>query len=214
MENLRKIPFQLGVESRMTANTLVPVCFNLSQINLEQVKERKIPFEITEDSILLYLKAVLDGGGASDNLVSEDGLGYCITDKGMLTKIKSILDEKTYSARKVNVHLKTGAAQLLIVKELSKPKNEVSLMKVLRKQLQIPESKYKYYNIDDDFLSRDIDLIIGVVSCRVYHRPLDVFKKFYLHPKLQLVEAESGIGLSFQGQMGAQLKDFQFPLKK
>ena len=62
MENLKKIPFQLGVESRETVNTLVPVCFKLSQINLEKVKERKIPFEITEDSILLYLKAVLDGG--------------------------------------------------------------------------------------------------------------------------------------------------------
>ena len=87
-------------------------------------------------------------------------------------------------------------------------------MKVLRKQLQIPESKYKYYNIDDDFLQRVVDLIIGVVSCRVYHKPLDIFKKFYLHPKLQLVEAESGIGLSFQGQMGAHITDYQCPIKK
>ena len=77
----------------MTANCLVPVCFSIDQINLNNVKERKIPFELNDNNIVLYLKAVLDGG-AFDNLVSDKGLGYCLSERGTSTQVKSILDEK------------------------------------------------------------------------------------------------------------------------
>ena len=55
---------------------------------------------------------------------------------------------------------------------------------------------------------------MGVLHSKAYHVDMESqrLKGFYLHPKLQLITAEVGCGMSFQGHIGAFRSDFECPM--
>ena len=122
---------------------------------------------------------------------------------------------RNYKARKIKGFLKTGETEVLIINTMSKPKNDVTLMVMLRKMLGIPEERFVEYNMDDDFLKREPDILVGVESCQVFHQELQDkgFLNDYLHPRLQLMQTANGEGYPFQGVTGGVLADFECSVK-
>ena len=70
------------------------------------------------------------------------------------------------------------------------------------------------YNIDTDFLRKPIQLVVGVLDSQI--KPICMNKEGLrnaaLHPRLQLLGARAGIGLAFQGCIGATPDDFKCPV--
>ena len=73
MEKKDRLPDILGVDSRISLIVRVPLILRKDQVCLEAAKEKGIPFELDNQNVILYLKALLDSG-ASDNLVAEESL--------------------------------------------------------------------------------------------------------------------------------------------
>ena len=117
-------------------------------------------------------------------------MGKYITDCGRKTNILSVLNKKTsYGAREVDGWLDTGPAQILIAKEMCKPDNEIVLMKMARQMLGLNKEQFSAYNLDDEFLSKPIDILVGVKHCAVVTTPIDcITRKGYLHPHLNVME--------------------------
>ena len=189
MERVDRFSTILVANEKITAMVRLPLCLQQDQVDMEEVEQLKIPFDSDGKFIILHLKGVIDGG-ASDTIVTESKLGSIITDVGRKTSVLSVLDEsKRYKARKIKGFLKTGETEILIVETMSKPKNNIKLMKMLRQLLGIPKEKYVTYNVDDAFLRKDPEILIGVASCQVFHQKLEEqgFVNDYLHPRLQLM---------------------------
>ena len=125
--------------------------------------------------------------------------------------MSSILDDnRIYQARLVKGFLQTGQVNVTIVPELVKPHNNVLLMRMLANVLGITEANKQRYNLDDNFLSKPVQIVIGVLDCQVdtVSMQKEGLKNAFLHPRLLLLQAKAGVGLSFQGCMGASEEDF------
>ena len=69
------------------------------------------------------------------------------------------------------------------------------LMNIVRKMLRLDAEQYREYNIDDEFLAKPIDILIGVKHCAVVTKPIDeITRKGYLHPYLVAMETNVGKG--------------------
>ena len=76
------------------------------------------------------------------------------------------------------------------------------LMKIARKMLGLDAGQYREDNIDDEFLAKPINILIGVKHCAVVTTPIDeITRKGYLHPHLVVMETNVGKGYSLQGTL-------------
>ena len=102
----------------------------------------------------------------------------------------------------------------MIVPELTKPNNNVLLMRFLSNILRIPEACKRKYNLDDEFLMRPVQIVIGAIDCQV--RTVDMqeegLKDTLYHPRLQLLKPRVGLNLAFHGCLGTQENDYLCPL--
>ena len=96
---------------------------------------------------------------------------------------------------------------------MCKPDNDIVLMKVARKMLGLNKEQFSAYNLDDEFLSKPIDILVGVKHCAVVTTPIDyITRKGYLHPHLNVMETRVGKGYSLQGTLGGNYRDFSHPI--
>ena len=95
-------------------------------------------------------------------------IGKGIPDKGVYASVSSILDDNcVYQARLVKGFLQTSQVNVMIVPELVKPHNNVLLMRMLANVLGITEANKQRYNLDDEFLLKPVQIVIGVLDCQV-----------------------------------------------
>ena len=157
----------LEVQAKISCNVMVPLIFELQQVDLELIKQQDVSFEIKGEYIVLHLKSLIDTG-SSDTLIGGDGMGKAIIDRGVSAFVSSILDDKcVYQARLVRGYLKSGQVNVTIVGELVKPHNNILLMRMLANVLGIEEVNKQRCNLDDNFLSKPVQLVIGVLDCQV-----------------------------------------------
>ena len=83
------------------------------------------------------------------------------------------------------------------------------MIKILRRIVTIEQDKYKDYNLDDSFLDRPLDLLVGIKHCKVETLPIPG-PEAYLHPHLCLMAPSVGKVLSFQGTIGQT--EFSHPI--
>ena len=118
------------------------------------------------------MKGRIDTG--SDETLMNQRIGDTVVDKGKKSQIHSVLnEEEPIMARTIEGFLNTGWTEIMIVEEMSKPNNSPELMRILRKILCIPEDKNKSYNVDEEFICREIYILISVKSCRVHNLKLE-----------------------------------------
>ena len=61
----------------------------------------------------------------------------------------------------------SGHATFFFVKEVVKPQNNILVMNMIANQMKIPEDKRREFNLDEEFLRRPVELIIGVKECQM-----------------------------------------------
>ena len=80
----------------------------------------------------------------------------------------SVLDDrKAHVAREIDGFFISGFATFLFVKELVKPQNNMLLMNIISNQLKVPEDQKMRFNLDEEFLRRPIEIIVGVKECQM-----------------------------------------------
>ena len=116
------------VESKISLNTRIPLILKCSQVDLDVLKHLNVDHEIGDGCIVMFLKALVDTG-SSETLVGDNCIGKAIIDQGMQASVSSILGgNRSYKARVIKGFLQTGSLDLMIVPELTTPKNNVLLM--------------------------------------------------------------------------------------
>ena len=89
MEKQDRLPDIMGVDPRISLIVRVPLILSRDQVCLKTAKKKGIPYELSDNHVILHLKGFLD----SDNLLSEDNLGKVITYRGNKALVYSILQE-------------------------------------------------------------------------------------------------------------------------
>ena len=104
----------------------------------------------------------------------------------------------------------------MIVPELVKPSNNVLLMWMLANVLGIPEASKRNHNLDDEFLMRPVQLVVGAIDWQVETMDMqkEELKNTFYHPRPQLLQPKAGLNMSFHGCLGASEDDFLCPLIK
>ena len=116
----------------------------------------------------------------------------------MYASVSSILDDnRIYKARVIKGFLQTGRVDIMIVPELVKPSNNVLLMRMLANVLGIPEASKRKYNLDDEFLMRPVQLVVGAIDCQVETIDMqkEELKNTFYHPRLQLLQPKAGLNM-------------------
>ena len=131
---------------------------------MDKVKQQEIYYEVNNNHVILYLKALIDTG-SSDTLLGDNLVGQIVKDKGLPTSVSSILDNnKSYPARQVQAYLRTGKVSVTVVKEFIKPVNSNLLVIMLGNILNISEVSREKYNLAEKFLRKPIQLVVGVLD--------------------------------------------------
>ena len=214
MTNYYLLAHLFEVESKISLNTRVPLILKCSQVNLDFLKTLDVDHEIKNGCVVMYLKALVDTG-SSETLVGDNCIGKAITDQGVHASVSSILDDnQSYKARVIKGFLQTGSVDLMIVPELTKPNNNILLMRMLSNILRIQETSKRNYNLDDEFLEKPVQIVIGAIDCQVEMIDMrkEGLKDVYFHPGLQLPKPKVGLNMPFHGCLGAQENDYMCPL--
>ena len=87
----------------------------------------------------------------------------------------------------LRVFLKTGSVDLMIVPKLTKPNNNILLTRMLENILGIPETDKRKYNLDNDFLERQVEIVVGVMDCQVTVMDMreEGLNNIQYHPRVQ-----------------------------
>ena len=85
---------------------------------------------------------------------------------------------------------------------------------MLANNLGIPETDKRKYNLDDDFLERQVEIVIGSMDCQVKVMDMreEKLNNVQYHPRLQLLEPRVGLAMAFNGCLGAQEDHYLCPL--
>ena len=102
----------------------------------------------------------------------------------------------------------------MIVPELTKPSNNALLMRMLANNLGIQEAEKRKFNLDNDFLERQEEIVVGVLDCQVTVIDMqgEGLNNVQYHPRLQLLQPRVGLTMAFHGCLGAQDNDYMCPL--
>ena len=67
----------------------------------------------------------------------------------------------------------------------------------------ITEANKRRYNLDDDFLLKHVQIVIGVLDCQVETVSMqgEGLKNSFLHPQLQLLQPKAGLNMLFKGAL-------------
>ena len=71
----------LEVDGKISCKIRVPMIFNICQVDMEKVKQQNIDYEVSDNHVILNLKAQTDTG-SSHTLLGENLVGQVIRDKG------------------------------------------------------------------------------------------------------------------------------------
>ena len=88
------------------------------------------------------------------------------------------------------------------------------LMQMLANNLGIPEAEKQKYNLDNDFLERQVEIVVGAMDCQVTVIDMrgEGLNNIQYHPRLQLLQPRVGLAMAFHGCLGAQDNDYMCPL--
>ena len=129
--------------SKISLNTRISLILKCSQVNFDILRRLNVDHEIRDGCVIMFLKALVDTC-SSETLVGDNFIGKAIIDQGVQASVSSILDDNwSYKAWVIKGFLKTGSVDLMIVPELTKPNNNVLLMRMLSNILGIPGTNNK-----------------------------------------------------------------------